>query len=78
MDIVDMLAKTLQPEETPAPEKTPTGEYITKGELENIIEKMTETLETKFSAAIKAAQTADTPKDSTSTQPTEADTHTEE
>ena len=76
MDIVDILAKSIQPEEAPKAEAAPNGEYITKGELENVITKMTETLEAKFSAAIKAAQSAEAPKDSSSTQPTEGEKST--
>lgn len=78
MDIVDILAKAIQPEEAPKAETTPNGDYITKGELENVITKMTETLEAKFSAALKATQPTETPKDSTSTQPTEGEKSTEE
>lgn len=53
MDIVEQIFKSLNPEteESKAPEKA-TGEYITKEELENVVTKVTENIESKFAAMI--------------------------
>ena len=74
MDIVDIIAQTLQPKESPTPE-TSKGEYITKEELENIVTKLTENIESKLTAALEKAAT---PKGTDETPAPEGAEKTEE
>ena len=52
MDIVEQIFKTLNPPKEEMAEQRETGEYITKEELENVVTKVTENIESKFSAMI--------------------------
>ena len=53
MDIVEQIFKTLNPPVETEAENKATGEYITKDELENVVSKVTENIESKFTAMIE-------------------------
>lgn len=53
MDIVEQIFKTLTPSKEETAGQKETGEYITKEELENVVTKVTENIESKFTAMIE-------------------------